>query len=240
MTDSAEPNAFWWGVRSDLRLERNDLPGVFFDSVTKKRNPRTARGRGNGFPTQDEEAHALSDAYTSSELAREEDLDDEDYQTREVYAQFGVALYQASVLETSIWSVTTFGRTLGASSAAWTDTWDSNWTAVSRLTFGRAVKALKPHLGADDDLIEDLGAAVQVRNRLAHRFFWEHAGAFTTVAGREAMLAELIIAREQFMALQPRLDAAIRRYANTIGISDEELQRRRERHEQDLKRPWEG
>lgn len=144
-----------------------------------------------------------------SSIGREDDLDDEDYQVREVYAQFGLTVYKAQVLEKGIVNVTTFAEAVATGerdpdrfAALYDSLWDSNF----QLTLGPLLKKFRRVVDGDHRLAADLSDALKVRNRLAHTFFWEHAEGMMSFTGREEMLSELLLHLERFRALDERVD----------------------------------
>ncbi|CAL4861113.1 hypothetical protein [Microbacterium sp. MM2322] len=154
-----------------------------------------------------------------ADLVREDDLDDESYQIREVLAQYGAAMYQAQVLESGLINVLAIAEGNGIPNATVRD-FDAVIDAASRKTMGALLRKLQPHLGSDTELVEDLQAGLRLRNRLAHSFFGEYSVGFTRPEGRESMLVELHIAIERFEGLDRRLDPVLGRYLDARGIDE--------------------
>jgi hypothetical protein len=86
---------------------------------------------------------------------------------------------------------------------------------------GRLVTLLTPSIQDDDELLDDLKAALETRNRLAHRFFREHDSNFMSISGREVMLAELIVARDEFEQVDARLEPVLDRFFASTGVDRE-------------------
>jgi hypothetical protein len=152
-------------------------------------------------------------------LAREDDLDDESYQIRHVYSWFGLAAYQGQVLETGLLNVLTLAQT-SATADATRQTFDEFFEGNLKATMGKLITLLKPFLMVGDDLLGLLAKALAERNRLAHHFFRDHDKDFISFSGREAMLAELMLARDLFDEVDERLAPVKRRLIASRGIDE--------------------
>jgi len=150
------------------------------------------------------------------------ELDPESDQIREVFARFGAALYSAQVLEQAVAMLL---ATLFGPGEDWLkqhgidDLLDRNF----RATFGQLKKQLEGK--APDELLEAIGDSVQLRNRLAHHYFWDYAVEFTKTDGRNTMIGELAEIDERFQNLTTELDALQARWRQDHGISDEDIQK---------------
>lgn len=126
-----------------------------------------------------------------------EDLDDESYQVREVYAQFGLTSYAAQVMERGVINLLAMFANINDSQASATK-FDQHYLRYAAMTLGVLIKELKKHFAQEVDTFQALDAALPLRNAIAHNFFWDKSIAFTVSAGRESMLAELIEMLERF------------------------------------------
>lgn len=151
-------------------------------------------------------------------IQREDDLDDESYQSREVYAQFGLTIFLGQILEQAVINGLTMAQQ-HADPKATRDTFDARQKKNRKATFGQLINTLEPYMAGDAELITDLKAAVQHRNLLAHHFFSDHAVEFMSIPGRELMLAELVDMQHEFQELDPRLKPVIERYLRRMGIT---------------------
>jgi len=146
--------------------------------------------------------------------------DTESEHVREVFANYGRAMYEAQCLEREV------GLLLSTKYAASPDT-----TAVWRfeelldsnadLVFGRLVSRLTASANYGPALAEKLNRAVEARNRLAHRYWWERAVEFTSSKGREQMIAELREMRVLFSDVDAALSAEGREWRRTRGVGDD-------------------
>lgn len=152
--------------------------------------------------------------------------DDEDsVQIREVYSRFGLAMYQAQVLEHGMVNAVIVARMLPTmrehpDRAAWEETFDRAYDSELAKTFGNMLRALE-RLGLPNDLTDRLRLAKVERDRLAHRFFREHDGDFLGRSGRTAMIAECEEAIELFVSVDADLEELMRPQRERHGITAE-------------------
>lgn len=158
----------------------------------------------------------------SPAVHREDDLDDDSYQIREIYTQFGLVLYSIQVLEHGLVNVLT-AITTSRHPRRTTKVFDEAFEENLSQTMGRLLKGLRPILQEDLILIEDLEAVLVRRNRMAHSFFRDHAVNFTSFDGRELMLAEIFAAQQTFESMTRRVEVVLERfYMQAQGASKEE------------------
>jgi hypothetical protein len=160
-------------------------------------------------------------ATSDDQMNRDGELDDASWQTKHVYALYGLALYQAQTLERGLMMAVIL-RTVIDKEAATVETYDSVLSSTSRGTMGQVLTVLKPHLNNDPSLLEALDAGLLLRNNLAHSFWWDNAARFETTEGREGMISELMTADTTFQDLDARLHEVVRRYTREMGVSDEQ------------------
>lgn len=150
-------------------------------------------------------------------------------QVKEIYANFGLAIYQAQCLEHGLVNALVFldlipnRRKLAKSAEEWAELVDSFMDSKFELTLGRMIRALKEVTVVDPDLQDNLSTALSKRNWLAHSYFRERAEAFLTESGREAMLAELEVTQAIFCRADDALEVAIRPARERAGLTDEAL-----------------
>jgi hypothetical protein len=141
---------------------------------------------------------------------------------REVYAQFGVAFYQAQNVEKTLMMLlaTVFGPG---------DHWlNEHGMGVlldrySKHTFGQLAKRLREK-GIPADLLGEIESALKDRNWLAHSYFWDRAIEFAREDLRESMIKELAAMRDRFAGLDAKLTPFVRRWSADRGITDEVVQ----------------
>lgn len=150
-------------------------------------------------------------------------------QIKEVYANFGLAIYQAQCLEHGLVNALVFldlipnSRKLAKSAPEWVELVDSFMDSKFELTLGKMIRGFKQITVVPVDLEGLLSAALSKRNWLAHSYFRERAETFLTQSGRASMLAELEEAQAIFSQADAALDAAIKPARLKIGLTDEVL-----------------
>lgn len=157
-----------------------------------------------------------------ADIEREDHLDDDSYQIRETFAQYGVAMYHAQVLEHGLVNVLTVAQTSSDSMGTRT-LFDLNLDANQNVTMGKILHRLKPFVDGDADLIGALEGALGLRNHFAHHYWGDHDRDFLTVRGRELMIAESLSATATFQAVDTRLEPVLHRYFASVGVSAETL-----------------
>lgn len=156
--------------------------------------------------------------------------DDEDaVQIREVYSRYGLAMYQAQVLEHGIVNAVIIARMLPTmrlhpNRSAWEDAFDRAYDIELAKTFGNMLRALEP-LNLPEELLERLRGAKSERDRLAHRFFREHDKDFLSRTGRTKMIAKCEQAIEMLSATDVDLEKQMRPQRERHGITDEWIER---------------
>jgi len=139
---------------------------------------------------------------------REEQAEDEEPDVKTTFAHFGLAYYQASVLEHEIVNILAVTRVVAARRDAeqlMSDPWDDRFKA----TMGALAKQLEAHVQSDPELAADLFDALRLRNHLAHAFWRERADDFCTAEGRARMICYLIETRKHFQDVDQRLTATL-------------------------------
>jgi hypothetical protein len=148
---------------------------------------------------------------------------------KDVYANFGLAIYQAQCLEHGIVNAMVIldliphQRKLAKSASEWAELVDSFTDSKFELTLGKMIRALKKLTSVDPLLQGQLAEALAIRNWLAHHYFRERAEPFLTQAGRDSMLSELEAAQAIFSQADSALDAAVKPAREKAGLGDEVL-----------------
>lgn len=139
---------------------------------------------------------------------REDHDEDLEPDVKTTFAHFGLAYYEASVLEHEIVNILAVNRLVAARQDAeqlLSDPWDDKFKA----TMGALVKQLEAYTQTDRELAADLVEALQLRNHLAHAFWRERAEDFCTQDGRARMIVYLIEVRKHFEDVDQRLTTTI-------------------------------
>jgi hypothetical protein len=138
----------------------------------------------------------------------EEPDDDLEPDVKTTFAHFGLAYYQASVLEHEIVNVLAVNRLVRARKDA-EQLLSDPWNDQFKDTMGRLIKQLATLTQADPSLASDLVEALRLRNDLAHNFWRERAEDFCSDEGRAKMITYLIEARNHFQDVDQRLTETI-------------------------------
>lgn len=155
---------------------------------------------------------------------REEQGEDLELDVKTTFAHFGLAYYQASVLEHEIVNILAV-NCLGTARQDAEQLLSDPWADKFRATMGAFVKQLETYTQADPELATDLVKAVRLRNHLAHGFWHDRADDFCTEEGRARMIAYLITTRKHFEDVDQRLTttigtAALRQWGVTPEVVD--------------------
>ena len=145
---------------------------------------------------------------------------EDDSGQREVYERYGIAMYQAQVLEHLITQTLSVAKTAAKQFRTREEVsrdYDSNYTK----TLGTLIGLLRPYI-EDSRLEKELRAALETRNRLAHHFFWEHDGHLETFEGQSLMEEDAYDAQVQFQAAIMKLYPVMGRYLDAIGVAPDE------------------
>ena len=121
-------------------------------------------------------------------------------QIKEVYANFGLAMYQAHCLERQLAIILAAEYRPGPIGT--TDTENGNvLEKLFSMTMGELVRKINEIGALSEDERKRLNIALKTRNRLAHRYFWDRYVEFTSASGRDSMIDELRDAADQFSIL---------------------------------------
>jgi hypothetical protein len=147
----------------------------------------------------------------------EEEMDPESWLAREVYANFGLAMYAAQVLEHEIVNL-----------IAWTDVSnkgyaergeiDTLYESLFRETFGSLRNRLVEKRQDINHLEDKLKRALALRNFLAHHYFRERASAAMYEEGKRHMISELRKARDLFGELDAELTTFTHGALERLGL----------------------
>lgn len=154
-------------------------------------------------------------------------LDPESHQIREVYARFGLAMYQAQCLERTlaILMATVYGP--GPQKSRRTQ-YDALLESNFRKTLGSFINQLRKRVSIAVDLELRLSEALEKRNWLAHNYFWERAPRFMKEEGRESMIKELQEIADYFAEIDSKLTMIVTEWGEKHGITEEVIQQQME------------
>lgn len=149
----------------------------------------------------------------------EEDISPESWQTREVYATFGLAIYFAQVLEHGIVNLIVWSGVIDGTYHTYEETEAAN-VELFRKTMGAMKKELINRRADLAHLDEDLVRALRLRNFLAHNYFRERSSAFVNEHGRDQMLDELRNAIAIFQEVDAKISDLTLELLKTKGVHE--------------------
>ena len=157
-----------------------------------------------------------------------EHIDPESADIREVFAHFGLAMYHAQCLEKQL--VITLATKYGPGPTRITRTeFDSILEELDSKTLGQLVSKIKNLKSLSDEEGKLLKGALETRNWLAHRYFWERATDFLSESGRASMNSELQNASSLLETQDELFTKKTLEWAESHGINgqliDKELER---------------
>ena len=156
------------------------------------------------------------------------ELDSESRQIREVFASYGLAMYLAQNLERALAMALAVE---GKSELMTSWDYDSRLAEYFLCTFGELVTKFRS--SSDDKppgLSERLDKANDLRNDLAHKFFWDRAIKFNSNEGRSDMLSELYRIKEEFDSLDEELTKLTNERVKWRGYNIEQLEAQADVH----------
>ncbi len=103
--------------------------------------------------------------------------------------------------------------------------YDELLASLFQRTLGNLIAILRKAVSLPPNFGDALDRALQARNWLVHRYFWERAVPFAHSAGRDSMIRELTEAAVFLESFDHELTAIAHRWAEEHGISAEDFQR---------------
>ena len=94
---------------------------------------------------------------------------------------------------------------------------DSNF----KKTLGKLILEMRKTTSISPNLESTLMEALKKRNWLVHHYFWDRAGHFLTVQGRELMINELQDIANFLDQVDQELTAVNRAWATALGVTEE-------------------
>ena len=162
----------------------------------------------------------------------------DDAQTREVYAHFGLAIYLAQCLEHGIVNALLYAklmpkelkrykrrRPLPFDRTGFESRFDLFMEQNFDQTIGALVRLLRETTTVPANLDAELIEAKDARNFLAHGYFRDRAEAFVSRVGRASMIAELERLQKLFVHADDELRAVVEPFAAQSGFTPEVLDR---------------
>lgn len=164
--------------------------------------------------------HTDDGPHTSAGQMRfmQEDIDIESHHIREVYAEYGYAMYRAQCLERGIaifLTVVCGEPPPDRTRSMYQKELESRFTK----TFGGLVSELRKIANIPPEFEIDIKDALKKRNWLAHDCFWDRATSFLSRERREMMIQELRGISDLFAQLDGYLQAITTAWGKKHGIT---------------------
>jgi len=138
----------------------------------------------------------------------------------DVYAHFGHAMFAAQCVERQL--VVLAPMLLGLRPKLTTQPeLAAIWDRMFAQSMGRTLRDLERESRLPPGFEDRLNEALQLRNWLAHNYFWERAGEFLSEAGRAKMRRELAETAELLHALDDELVQIGDEWRRSVGASDD-------------------
>jgi hypothetical protein len=145
----------------------------------------------------------------------------EDFDSREVFAFVGLALYAASVLEAELINLAVGLRAGLQKRKLYREELEGWFGEHEAMTFGTLAKAIRKLTSLDDTTEHLVSKALKSRNRLVHAYFRDHAESFMSLSGRRQMLEELRTDIELYRDADRALTKIGGPLWRTLGLTDQ-------------------
>ena len=149
----------------------------------------------------------------------DEGIDYPNWITREVFAHFGLAMYCGQVLEKDIVNLIVCLK-FDKKQEKTLKEWDRLTEIIHKLTLGQLKNEINKEASISNDFKKILIELVEIRNFLAHQFFWDHAGKFCLLEGKTELISELDEYRDKFKEGQVYINKRIRVIFKDRGFTD--------------------
>ena len=157
-----------------------------------------------------------------------EHIDPESEHIKEVYAYFGLAMYHAQCLEKQLVMILATKYGPGPTRITRTE-FDSIFEELDSRTLGQLVSEIKNLKALSNEEEKLVKRALETRNWLAHRCFWERATDFMSESGRASMISELQDASSLLETQDRFFTKKTREWAEPYGVTKQLIDRVLER-----------
>ena len=154
-----------------------------------------------------------------------EEIDEESWQIREVYAKYGLAIYTAQCLETGLVNLLVALKLNDRGKITRADI-DSFYEKNYEKTLGKLISSLKRAMKTSEDLETDLKELLDIRNYLVHSYFRVKAVDFMKKDGRQHMLSELERFISKLESGDKKVDSITAFIDEQYGITDETIRKK--------------
>lgn len=148
-------------------------------------------------------------------------LEPADWQTREVYARFGLAIYHCNCVEAQLANYILLLRIARGGGPTTRQEVEALEARILSGTFGQNLGEVRDLLGGDWALADDMAELLKLRNHLAHHWWRERIMEMGTDKRRAALIDELEGIRERMDVGDAELVARCRRIHKKLGFPDD-------------------
>jgi hypothetical protein len=153
-----------------------------------------------------------------------EQLDNESEAVKEVYAYYGLAMYQAQCLEFQLCILLTIQNILLRKNVT-RQQYDELLGGASQKTLGNLISNLRKVIVVPDNLEFNLKEALSKRNWLVHHYFRDRAVQFCKAEGRKLMIDELDKIIDRFENLDNQLTVWAYNLARKLNVTEEKVRK---------------
>jgi len=146
--------------------------------------------------------------------------DAENEEIKEVYARYGLAMYEAQCVEKAL-AILLASRYEPQNIHRYA--YDERLNGNLNLTYGRLVEKFVALATEESELGETLRQTVEPRNWLAHRYFWDRVVEFQNHEGRIKMITELQELVDLFEKMDDRISQLTEDWMKEKGVSEEDI-----------------
>src|SRR4051812_31605731 len=158
-----------------------------------------------------------------------EPISREDWEQREVYAHFGLAIYFGQVLESNVVTFVAHLRRAQTGRPMTDEEVDGLLDQLFGRTFGSNLRELRNLLGDEWAMTRTLADALALRNDLVHHWKRDRALQQGTSAKRRAMVEELQEAQSRLRDADAKLIERLSRFQERVGVTREMIEAEYER-----------
>ena len=140
--------------------------------------------------------------------------------SKEVFAFYGLAMYNAQVFEKGILNLIVAAKISDSVPVTGADV-DEFFQQLDRKTLGHLLHVVRTHVPFSEDIEDRIAHALVRRNDLAHQYFWRRAAEFMTDEGRLIMLTELSQDVRDLSETDALITPILFEYGTKFGMTEE-------------------
>lgn len=154
---------------------------------------------------------------------------------KEVFAFFGLCVFNAQVLEQGLTNLAVGLRARGVSRLTNKD-FDDLFDKIGRKTLGWLIGDVRRYINVSSELEDALAEALRDRNYVTHRFFVVHDIDFMSERGRMHMIDELRQITRRIQSVDREIESLTHSLWEQLGLTADIVQKELERMKAEAKR----